>query len=264
MKFNHSLGLPDARSKREMVKANMLAFEKLALDHQLSLLDNVETKEQFEVLQSVIGNVNEIERAYYYQIARGRVDIIRAFEKIVDDDQKEKVIQKHLFKYLWLLDPSWEMSTGTSRMEERITTEFKNMETRLSSDEIKGRIDIRYRTITGSHVIIELKRYRVQISAFELAEQVYRYKRALEKCLAEYFPNEFPDALPVECICVVGRTPAEGARQSSETLRSVGAKFVTYDQLIERARQSYEEFLLTEQDISELIAVINSVDEDFQ
>jgi hypothetical protein len=253
-----SFGLPDEYSRREVVKATILAFEKLALEHQLSLLDNIETHDQFAVLQKVIGNVNELEMVHYYQIARGRVDIIRAFEKIVDDDEKEKIIQEYLFKYLWLLDPSWEMAKGSSRLEEQITTEFKKIENNLSEEERNGRVDIRYQTITGNHVIIELKRYSATVTVFTLSEQINRYKETLKKCLQAKYPNDKSD-YHIECVCVLGKPPKEGIEQAKKTLASVDARFVTYDELIDRARQSYQDFLDASRKVSELNQLLSQI-----
>lgn len=257
------LGLPDAASTRAMVKASMLAFEKMAMEHQLSELDHVESPEQLEMLIAAFGSIAELEKAHYYQIAQGRMRVIQKFEKLTDENHKEKVIQEHLFEHLWLLDPSWEMATGASRMEERVTTEFREMEDRLTDEERQGRIDIRYRNITGTHVIVELKRYSVTVSAYDLVEQIGKYRSALDKCLTERFPNETAPGSPIRCICVVGKTPPQGYDVTQKLLAVHNGKFVTYDELIEGARQSYQEYLDRQREISRLQQIINSVDDDF-
>jgi len=77
----------------------------------------------------------------------------------VNDDALEKAIQQHLFKHLWLLDPSWERATGTEYMEQQVDTEFKKLNAKLTKEEKEGRVDIKYATRVGpSHLIIELKR----------------------------------------------------------------------------------------------------------
>jgi hypothetical protein len=52
--------------------------------------------------------VDDLEAAEYHRIAQGRLEIIKRFEDLLDDDEKERIIQEHLFEHLWLLDPSWE------------------------------------------------------------------------------------------------------------------------------------------------------------
>lgn len=46
-------------------------------------------------------------------------------------------------------------------------------------------------------------------------------------------------------------------------LREVGARFVTCDELIQDTRKSYEEYLAKQKEVSELLEMINRLDDDF-
>lgn len=244
--------------KKELYKASMLAFERLSITHQLSILNSLETEKDFERISKIFGELTELERALYYDIAKSRVEIIKKLEKIIDEDKKERVIQELIFKALWLLDPSWERAATNSRMEETVTKEFENVKG-LSDEDRRARIDIRYQTVTGKHVIIELKRYSVSIDIFPLLSQISKYKSALQKCLKS-FSNEYEN-MPVEIICITGTRPR--TKTVEDHLRVAGAKWLTYDELIENARNSYQEYLKAEKRISELASIIDSIDKDF-
>ena len=45
--------------------------------------------------------LDELEATLYYQIIKERIEIIKKFQQITDDDMREKVIQEYLFNHLW-------------------------------------------------------------------------------------------------------------------------------------------------------------------
>src|SRR4029077_16302973 len=103
---------------------------------------------------------------------------------------KERVIQKYLYDHLWLLHPSWERSATNAQIEQAVDKEFKKIDAKLSADEKAGRVDIRYRTAAGKHIVIELKKYDASVNLFKLQEQIQKYRSGLEKLLKTKFPDE--------------------------------------------------------------------------
>jgi hypothetical protein len=63
-----SLKISDSDTKKELYKANLLAFETLALKNELSLLDSVESKKDFELLVGIFKTIDELERVLFYNI----------------------------------------------------------------------------------------------------------------------------------------------------------------------------------------------------
>lgn len=259
-----SLHIPDKDAKREMYRAGILAFERLALRDSLSVLDSIETESDLVLLTQLFGRIDEIEAVHYYEIARGRLQVVRKFEEILPD-AKERLVQKYLFEHLWLLDPSWERAATNPRIEEAVTKEFDAVSAGLSEDEKRGRLDIRYRTAAGKHIIIELKKYDRSVGVFELAEQIRKYRNALDKCLRTKFPDE---VRVIECICILGSPPEpheqENAQENIRVLREIGARYMTYDELIAYAHSSYEAYLAKEKEVSELVALLDRVGEAFE
>lgn len=79
-------------------------------------------------------------------------------QDVVSDGSLEKVIQDHLSKNLWLLDPSWDRSTELPVVEQAFKTQFKTINAGLSKEELDARLDIRYKKASNKHLIIELKK----------------------------------------------------------------------------------------------------------
>ena len=108
-------------------------------------------------LLSVLADRDALEASLYRDIVKSRLDAIKEFQGIVDEDDKEKVLQKYLFDHLWLLDPAWERATDSAIMESRLIEEGVITDD-LTEKEKLGRVDIAYRTNAGKHIIVELKR----------------------------------------------------------------------------------------------------------
>jgi hypothetical protein len=177
---------------------------------------------------------------------------------LVDADAKERVIQQHLFDHLWLLDTSWERASTNERIEETVRREFDEIDAKLLPHERAGRIDIRYRTAAGKHIIIELKRYSVVVSTSDLVAQIGKYRSALQKCLRAQFPNE-PEE--IECIAVLGKVPTDlDPDEVTRTLAGFNTRVVTYDSLIANALRSYQDYLEKHKEVSRLADLIERLE----
>src|SRR5207249_1208895 len=121
----------------------------------------------------------------------------------------EKVIQKHLFDHLWMLDTSWERATdGVPVMEKRVLTAFDSIYDGLTPEEKESRLDIRYKVSSGKHIIIELKRAGKVIHNTQILTQVQKYDSAISKILRDQAGTS-PVVEPFEIIVVIGKPLAE-------------------------------------------------------
>ena len=239
----------------------MLAFEKLALKDMLSALESLESHQDFETLARLISGVDELEAANYYEVVKGRLSVIAGFQEIVPGEL-EKVLQRYIFDHLWLLHPSWERAASNFRIEETVTIEFGRIDANLTEDEKAGRIDIRYKTAAGKHIIIELKKADRSVQIHDLLKQLSKYRDALKKCLETRFPEE-PTHIEVITILGTPPTPRDNERENRRLLWEMGARYITYDQLILEAQRSYSEYLEREKGVSELIEIVEGLDVDF-
>jgi len=254
----------DEKHKKQLFSHGVLAFESLRYKESLDALDKVSTENIDEFL-TIFKEFDEIEATLYYKITKERLQIIQKLkEKVHDENALERILQEHLFKYLWLLDPSWDRATETAYMEERAMTEFSKVNAKLTEDERKGRIDIKYKKPSGKHVIIELKRSSVKTTANKLQEQVDKYMRALRKLIRASSEETNPI---IEAVCVVGK-PLEGwedsynEEQDRRAMEVKNTRVVTYQQLISDAYNSYKEYLDKNQDKGRIIDLINKIESD--
>ena len=256
-----ALRLDEAEPKYQLYRASMLAFEKLALKDMLSALDHVETRRDFDLLSRLMTGVDEIEATRYRDIVEGRLKVIQALRNLLPD-ALERALQQHLFDHLWLLHPSWERAATVPRMEETVRSEFEKIDAGLTDKERRGRIDIRFQTVPGKHVIVELKRYGTRVSATDLVKQLRKYRGALKKCLRDKYHGQPQD---VECVAVLGAapTPHEDPETNRRILEAIGARYVTYDELVQQAEASYEEYLEARTQASDLDDLLTALAHDF-
>lgn len=245
-----------------LFKHGVLAFQHMKAKKNLDELDNV-TAENVVELGRIFSTQDDLEATSYYQIVKGRIKVIQALADKVDDDALEKTIQKHLFEHLWLLDPSWERATGTPYMEKSVVSEFNRIDAKLPEEERRGRIDIKYRTSSGKHVIIELKRSSVRTDTSTLLGQVDSYRQALRRVLSqtgELNPN-------IETVCVVGKPLRDwenpgGQQESADTLRAKGIRVLTYKELIQNAEKAYQSYIDESRSVSHLVQILDRIDEE--
>lgn len=247
--------------RKDLYRSGMLAFERLRLkdaSHTLGSLPELTA----ENLLPLLADLSALEGSMYRDIVKARLDVISKFEDLVDVDAKEKVLQVHLFENLWLLDPGWERAAGSERIERTLKSEYKDFDVKLTDDESKGRLDIRYKTNAGEHIIVELKRAGRPMKLFELQEQGQKYRTALAKCLkVEGVENPL-----ISIVFVLGRPVAEEedaylpADYVGKTLQPLNARIVYYDQLIKSARDAYGEYLERSKKIDHLDQFLSRLD----
>lgn len=250
-----ALRLVDGESKYQLYRASMLAFEKLALKDVVSALDDWDPRQDYGRLLELMAGVDEIEAAGYRDIVEGRLRVIQAFRNLAPDSL-EAIIRDYVFEHLWLLHPSWDRATSDAHMEETVGKEFTKV--RLTDEERRARIDIRYRTTAGKHVIIELKKRSVSVNVHDLAKQLDKYRKVLDKCLEDRFPQE---PRHIECVAILGKPPT--GSNVGRVLLASEARFVTYDQLILEAQRSYAEYLQAKERVQTLSTIIEEMRGDF-
>ena len=248
-------------TKRELLKASILAFESYRRKEQLDYLEGL-SNENLKPILDVFNDIDDLQLSYYGQIVNLRLGVITALEEKLRTDQKEAVIRDHIFEHLWLLDPSWERVKGSEAMESRITTLLNGVTANLPDREKKARIDIAYRTAQGRHVIIELKRASVTVSVDDLTPQIRKYRDGARELIAK---SDYPD-WPLDIICLVGEPPREWQRGQGRgdveaTLGSVNARLMFYDQLLDHSRRAYADYLEKHKKIDKLWKIFEGIND---
>jgi hypothetical protein len=252
-----ALPVDDEEDRKTLYKHGILAFERMKL--RGSTDEFVSGVESADKLLAVLADRDALEDSLYRDIVRSRLDAIRSFQKLIDDDEKEKVLQKYLFDHLWLLDPSWERATGTEVMETRLLESGIVVEDLTKKEEL-GRVDIKYRTTAGKHIVVELKKVQRAMKLLELQEQGQTYVDKLKKILLaqnEPTPN-------IEVIFVIGKPVAEEATnpdrlKSSMAAVSPGSRIVHYDTLIRGAQEAYSAYIDKSKELDKLENIVNRI-----
>ena len=188
----NQIRVDDPNERRQLWKHAILAFEFHRWTENLGRLEEIDA-ENIEAAITLFAELDGLEASLYGQIIQTRVEVISALQTKVSDNALEKVIQKYIFDHLWLLDPAWERVEASQVMEAQVETMFNKVGKTLTKEERKGRLDIKYRKTAGTHVIVELKRPNVAISVHSLASQVGKYRRGMQKVLADIGKQNEPD-----------------------------------------------------------------------
>ncbi|MFG0642870.1 ATP-binding protein [Delftia sp. WSY_22] len=245
--------------RKSLYKAGVLAFERLRLQEASHQLGNLHELTAAKLMPLLI-DMESLEGSLYRDIVASRLEIIKNFTKLVDDNEKENLLRDYLFENMWLLDPGWERAAGSERMEQALRKEFGEATKSLTEEQSKGRVDIRYRTNAEQHILVELKRAGRVLTLGELIDQGSKYKQALDKCVREvkgisYTPN-------IAVVFVLGKPVAGNDAQSvNQTLQAINGRVVYYEQLIDSAKNAYARFLAESEKagaIEELIAEISA------
>lgn len=242
--------------RKTLIKHGVLAFENMKMRYALDSLDKV-SDDNLEEFLEIFNDYKDIEASAYYDITKGRLEIIKSLGDKLKTNELEKVLQKHIFDNLWLLDPSWERGTEKAQMEEVV-----QLVAEKDSEEVKkGRIDIHYRQTAKKHIIIELKRASVSPEFSKIIEQLNKYKLALEEKLIQFGKGHEE----IECIFICEKIPIgwekdTTRKEQQESLKALKIRVLTYSELIQQSLNAYQEYMDKEQENGRILKILKEID----
>lgn len=250
--------------RASLYRHGVLAFARIGLRKSADDLDQLASVDAEQLLK-LLGAQGEYEASLWVDILRSRVESIQQLKTLADNNELERALQEHLFDNLYLLDPAWERATGSEHMEEDIRAVDPDV---LAMDnegnELRGRFDIRYRTVAGVHMIVELKRSGRQMSIGELSEQGQKYFKALQSILVQ--KNRAHEK--IEVVFVLGsapKAPSGLALESDEHIelefKKFNGRYVLYNELIGNARDQYNAYLTASTKANRLEELLASLEE---
>lgn len=252
-----ALPVDDDEDRKLLYRHGILAFERMKLRGSTEELAT--SVESVDKLLTILADRDSLEASLYRDIVKSRLDAIRDFQAIVDEEAQERVLQKYLFNHLWLLDPAWERATDSPVMETRLAEEGV-LTVDMTEKERLGRVDIAYRTNAGKHIIVELKKVERKMKLLELQEQGQTYVDKLKKILLKQ-----GDATPnIEVVFILGK-PVDEEAANSERLKSSmaaiapGSRIVHYDTLIRGAQEAYSQYLDKSKQLDRLEKIVDRI-----
>ncbi|HEC82558.1 MAG TPA: hypothetical protein ENI53_01570 [Thermoplasmatales archaeon] len=193
-----------------------------------------ETIEEEKVL-NLLKKWEVVEAREMYKLSKVRIDTIKNFEKLIEENAREVPTMHEFFKkFPWLLDPRI--------MEFRHEVRFSDLlKENFPEDDIDGadrRIDFLCVRLGGVFFIIELKRPHHTLRLKDL-EQAKKYRTFIEHRIG----NESNEK--VIAYVVTGKIPNSiDVQDEIETLRGVQKIYVrTYDELLQDAINYHNEFI---------------------
>ena len=174
------------------------------------------------------------------QIIDSNLAAIDTLEKMHRQDARERgVIAKHLEHNPWLLDATWMLNKPEARVSTWIKDQFGLEPTGAAGD--KDRVDFFCVGVSGTLHIVEIKR-GAHIATLADVNQADKYRKYVERRFAEITdPNAHKYSR------VQSHIIAAGLRDDAESVTVAFADqgwvfFTTWDDLIERAKQSHHQF----------------------
>lgn len=250
----------EKEEKKALFKHGVLAFESFKLKNELSQLEQI-SAENIGAFLEVAGRLDNIEANMYYQIVQERLAVIKKMKEVVSDGSLEQVVQDHLSKNLWLLDPSWDRGTEAPVVEQAFKTQFDIIDADLTQEERDARLDIRYKKAANKHLIIELKRGNRVVKTDELSAQVRKYYTATTKVMAT---QEMPE--PFEIIVLLGQH-LDGKdynetvyNATKRSLKEYNCRIMYYSELLRNAEILYGDFLEKNKSLSTLSDLISELE----
>ena len=256
------IGIDEHDQQRQLIKHSVLAFAFYRANKNLNELDRIEDA-NIQTILNIFGDLDSLEANLYGIIVRQRINIIRTLQDKIDKNDLEKVIQEYLFEHPWLLDSSLERPEADIVMEKRIDQLFKKVDSKLSEEAKRGRLDIKYRKNTGKHIIIELKRPEIQIHILDLIRnQIEKYCSGIENILARR--ETLND--PFEIIVILGKEPkkweeSEVKKREIEILKNYKARVIFYEKLLVDAYDVYQNYMEGVDNIDALSKVMQAIDD---
>ena len=246
--------------KKELFKHGILAFESFKLKNELSQLEKIST-ENIATFIEVAGRLDDIEATMYYQIVQERLAIIQKMKDVVSNGSLEKVVQEHLSKNLWLLDPSWDRGTEAPAVEQAFKTQFDIIDAGLTQEEKDARLDIRYKKASNTHLIIELKRGNRVVKTDELSAQVRKYFSATTKIIEAHNMTESFEIIVLLGQHLDGKDFNQAVYEATKrSLKEYHCRIMYYDELLRNAENLYIDFLEKNKGLSTLSNLISELD----
>lgn len=220
-------------------------YNALTNSHFLDMIKQINAASPTDTAK--IGEILEewdiIEAISVAQQVKGRVEIIRKFEEMIDAGVPEKPdMQDYIMEHPWLIDPIWAPLKHEKSLDTLLEKQFHRTRTGKQS----GRERVDYFCFAGPNQweVVELKRPGKKVGLKEL-EQIQRYVMFLrEQTKKDTLDGVSVDADHVRGILIYSDIDA-GQGTMIDTLRNAGILVLTWRSVLKRTKDLHQDFLKT-------------------
>ncbi|WP_107328445.1 BbrUII/HgiDII family restriction enzyme [Metapseudomonas otitidis] len=249
------------KQRREILKAQILAFEKLKIQDNIEAMQSIDIEKNVEEFRDVLITVEDIEAAYQLEVIEQRLAVIKKLDEHRENRVKERVVQEHVYKHLWLVDPSWGYKEHPTEFEFTLTKYLKE----VCPDSNEGaRLDIAYTSTANRFIVLELKRPGLKVTMDALLEQGTKYSRALKQYFATN-PGSSPvqgGAPLIDIVFLVEEQPVVSSYLREEydgRLKLINASVRTYRDLVNQATAIYEDVIGATRKVSRIRSILDDL-----
>jgi hypothetical protein len=157
---------------RELLDLVLRAFEDSSFFALIKALGNTDQNEREQILK-LVTELDVFETVKLAEVVRARVEVIRKFQQMIEQDVPEKPdMQDFLFEHPWLIDPEWIVVEHETALENLLVEHFK-LE-RSGDPDSDRRVDFFCISTRGRYLIVEVKRPSKVIGQKEV-QQILNY-----------------------------------------------------------------------------------------
>lgn len=222
---------------QELVRILIRAYENDRFMNLIRAMDATEP-EALEELGRLIEEWDILEAVNTAQMVRGRVQVIRTFQGMIDSKAPEKPdMQDYVKEHPWLLDPAWDVLRHETSLDRVLAEHF---DVKATGEEGKRRLDFFSLADSSLAVVVEVKRPGALIGRDEL-RQLEDYVDYLK----DWNKQSTGSKRSRERIrgCLIYSRIRPDAVGMLERLAAAGIEVVTWDGLLETAERLHREFL---------------------
>ena len=235
----------DPSEFREILSWFLDALENATLRNILQKLRNTDVASLKE-LDSLLSKMEVRIAVSLLQIVDGNLAAIDALERLHHEDAPERgVIAKHLEKNPWLIEPTWMLNKAEGRVATWIRKEFGLERPKEPGDD--DRVDFFCVAVGGTLHIVEIKRGGHTATASDIL-QADKYRRYVLRRFSELTDAKAFKYSRVQAHLVAAELHPDAAGQAEAYADKGWVSFTTWDDLIERSKQSHHQFRKALQD----------------
>jgi RecB family endonuclease NucS len=223
----------------EIVKILIQAYEN---DHFLAVIRSLRDLDTaaLDEVASVIEEWDVIEAVQTAQLVRGRVELIRTFEDMIDRGLPEKPdMQDFLRDHPWLIDPGWQMMAHEQSLDNVLEKHFNKPKTVKKRG--GKRLDFLCIGDSAHAVVVEVKRLGLKVGRDEL-RQLEDYLLYLNR-----WNNDTNGGAShrsrITGVLIYSRMDAEAADLADRLRQTGDVQIVSWGGLLETAQRLHREYL---------------------